>query len=153
MDDLTKTTEHSLRRGKTKPPEAFDICVSRLGYALRHIDDRSKLNGSPLAGLAYVKRLAEEEYRGHILPRGLALRQLILSCVEDVVSDVGKDGGLSRSCRYLRLRTAGFSCNQIGKEMGLSREHVSRFYRRKALELLTERFLATINSDTRPQIG
>jgi hypothetical protein len=69
---------------------AFDIWVSRIGYALRHLEDRSKLNSSPLVGLAYVKRLAEEEYQGHILPRGLALRQLILSCVQDVVSDVGK---------------------------------------------------------------
>ena len=87
------------------------------------------------------------------MPRGLALHHLISTCGEDVIRDVGKEPDLSRACKYLRLRAAGFNCNQIGKEMGLSREHVSRHYRNKALALLTERFLAIINSDVRPQLG
>lgn len=58
----------------------------RVGHALRNLDDRSLLNRSPLARLAYVERLARERYCGHLLPRGLALRELLIACVERVAS-------------------------------------------------------------------
>ena len=126
---------------------AFETCARRLGYTLRYLCDRSKLNSSPLARLACVERLAKNRYDGHVLPRGLALRELILSCVNQVTNDAGKDPGLSRACQYLHLRATGLSCRQISDQMHLSREHVSRFYRRKALALLTERFLSMIDGD------
>lgn len=145
-DMAMKTIENSPRRNRAQSPEAFDIWVNRIGYALCHLDDRSKLNRSPLARLAYVERLAKEQYEGRLLPRGLALRELMLACIDDVVRDVGKEPALLRVCQYLHLRATGYRCQQISDEMGLSREHVSRVYRRKALELLTEQFLSTVNS-------
>ena len=147
MAKPVETTEHYIRRGNKRSAEAFGICVDRLCYALRYLDDRSKLNGSPLARLAYVERLAKEKHNGQLLPRGLALRQLILSCVDHIVREVRGESGLSRACQYLQLRVKGFSCKQISNEMGLSREHISRVYRKKALGLLTERFLYMIDGD------
>lgn len=98
----------------------------------------------PLARLAYVERLARERYKGHLLPRGLALRQLLIDCVERVVRDLSSERALSRVCQYLVLSKEGLSCQRISKELGLSREHVSRVYRRRALELLTQEFLLVI---------
>ena len=93
--------------------------VARVGHALRNLDVRSALNRSHLARLAYVERLAR---------------------------DLGGEPALSRACQYLILLKEGLSCQQISHELGLSREHVSRVYRRKALELLTQEFLSTIKN-------
>jgi hypothetical protein len=126
--------------------ETNDQWVIRVGYALRNLDDRSVLNRSPLARLTYVDRLVRERYSNHILPRGLALREVLVECVGRVVNELSKEPGLSRACRYLNLLKQGLSCRQISSELGLSREHVSRVYRLKALELVTTEFLSTVKS-------
>ena len=122
------------------------VCDVRIGYVLRNINDRSTLNCSSLARLAYVERLARERYNGHLLPRGLALRELLTTCVEKISRDLGSNPALYRECQYLVLLKDGLSCQQISNELGLSREHVSRIYRKKALELLAEEFLSTIRN-------
>jgi len=45
---------------------------------------------------------------------------------------------------YLDLLVKGLSCQEISKQLGLSREHVSRVYRKKAVELVTEEFLSVV---------
>ena len=126
--------------------ETNDKWVSRIGQALRNLDDRSALNRSPLARLSYVERLARECHSRRILPRGLALREVLVECIENVVNDLSKEPALARACRYLVLMKQGLSCQQISSELGLSREHVSRVYRLKALELVTAEFLSTVKS-------
>jgi hypothetical protein len=122
--------------------------VNRVGHALRNLDDRSELNRSPLARLSYVEKLARERYSIHILPRGLALRAVLVDCIEKVVNDLSKEPGLARACRYLALLKQGLSCRQISEELGLSREHVSRVYRLKALELVTTEFHSVVKSNS-----
>jgi AraC-like DNA-binding protein len=117
-----------------------------MGHALRYLDDLSKLNQSPLARLTYVERLAKNEYYGCILPRGQALRQLLLVCIEQVMSDGSEEHCLLKACQYLQLRRNGYGCQQISAEMGLSREHVSRHYRKQALDLVLESFLHRIEN-------
>jgi len=126
--------------------EANDQWINRVGHALRNLDDRSVLNRSSLARLSYVEKLARECYSSHILPRGLALREVLVECIDKVVNDLSEDAGLSRACRYLTLLKQGLSCQQISSELGLSREHVSRVYRLRALDLVTSAFLSIIKS-------
>jgi len=137
--------------------EKSDQWVSRVGHALRNLDDRSALNRSPLARLSYVERLAKERHSSHVLPRGLALRMVLVACIEKVMNDLSTEPALSRACRYLALLKQGLSCRQISAEMGLSREHVSRVYRLKAFELVTTVFLSVIKSTSarasRPKPG
>jgi hypothetical protein len=117
----------------------------RVEYALKHLGDRSILNKSPLAGLSYIERLSNLQYGGHLLPRGLALHDTLVSCVERVSSEFINEPGLARACTYLKLITNGVGCREISKQLGLSREHISRVYRRKAIELVTEEFLSMVN--------
>jgi CRP-like cAMP-binding protein len=117
---------------------------SRVNYALRNLDDRSVLNRSPLARLTYVEKLARDRYSSHILPRGLALREVLEGCIEKVVDDLNGERRLSRICQYLVGLKQGLSCKQISSEMGLCREHVSRVYRSRALELVTIEFLSIV---------
>jgi uncharacterized protein YerC len=133
-----------LKESSTK--ETNDQWVSRVGHALRNLDDRSALNRSPLARLSYVERLAKERYSSHVLPRGLALRTVLVACIDKVMNDLSTEPALSRACRYLALLKQGLNCRQISAELGLSREHVSRVYRLKAFELVTAVFLSVIKS-------
>lgn len=141
----TKLARPNSKQQEVSSAETFDIWVTRVGYALHNLDDRSILNRSPLARLAYVDRMAKKKYSSHVLPRGLALRQILLACIEKVVTEVGDEPGLSRICQYVQLLTKGLTCQQISRELGRSREHVSRVYRKRAFELVTEEFLSTVN--------
>ncbi|MFC1964362.1 hypothetical protein ACFLV1_03170, partial [Chloroflexota bacterium] len=76
--------------------ETNDQWVNRVGHALRNLDDRSVLNRSSLARLSYVEKLARERYSSHVLPRGLALREVLVECIDKVVNDLSEDAGLSR---------------------------------------------------------
>lgn len=116
--------------------------ISRLAGALGDLEDRSALNQNPLARLAYVERLAAEKYSFQILPRGLALRRILLDCVDRVCAQLASESGSAKACEYLRLRTDGHTCQDISQRLGLSREHVSRTVRKKALEILAEEFMA-----------
>lgn len=125
---------------------SLDIWQQRVEHALRHLGDRSVLNKSPLVRLSFIETLSREEYDGHLLPRGLVLHDLMIRCVERVSNELSNEPGLTKACTYLKLITSGATCREISKQLGLSREHVSRVYRKKAIELVTEEFLATVNS-------
>lgn len=129
-----------------KQSTRLDEWQKRVGQALRNLGDRSALNRSPLVRLAYVEKLAAERYNGRLLPRGLALHDLLLTCVKKVSVELADEPGLTRACKYLQLLIQGLSCQEISRQLGLSREHVSRVCRRKALELVTEEFLSTVRN-------
>ena len=135
--------------GGLKQNDRSKSWVVRVGEALRHLDDRILLNRNPLARLTYVRELAKKKYKDQYHPRGIALRETLIFCIDNIVSDMGNERGLSRPCQYLLLTRKGFSCKQISKEFGLSREHVSRVYRRRALELLSDRLRSL--SKNKPQ--
>jgi len=81
------------------------------------------------------------------MARGLALREVLLGCVESVVLDIGNEPALSREREYLVLLKDGLSCKEISGRLGLSREHISRVYRKRALELVTEAFLRVVGNN------
>jgi hypothetical protein len=124
----------------------LDVWQRRVEHALRHLGDRSLLNRSPLARLSFVETLSREEYDGHLLPRGLALHDILINCVERVSIELRNELGLTKACTYLKLITSGATCREISKQLGLSREHISRVYRKKAIELVTEEFLSIVNN-------
>jgi len=118
----------------------------RLDLALKSISDRSALNRNSLADITYIGKLASENYNGHVFPRGLALHDTLLNCIEKLSSELADEVGLTRACTYLQLLVQGLSCKEIARQLGLSREHTSRVYRRQALELLIEEFKSTISN-------
>ena len=133
----TKLITSSISKGRKGRPY-LDGWNIQIDQALRHIDDRIELNRNPLARLTCIQRMAEERYRGHIHPRGLALRELLIECIERITGDLKDEPAQARVCRYLIGRKEGLNCRQISSELGLSREYVSRTCRPKALALLAE---------------
>jgi signal recognition particle subunit SEC65 len=127
-------------------PASMDVWQQRVEHALRHLGDRSILNRSPLARLPYIEKLFAEKYRGRLLPRGLALHDVLTTCVKRVSSELSSEPRLARACNYLRLVAAGANGREICEQLGLSREHISRVYRKQAIELVTEQFLSIVNN-------
>lgn len=94
-----------------------------------------------------MRKLAQKHYLNHVLPRGLALQELLKFCIKSVTDELGNDPVLSRHCQYLLLVKQGLSQKQISNQLGLSREHISRTYRRKSVELLAEELLSVIKNN------
>jgi hypothetical protein len=116
--------------------------AAHLGDALASLGDRAVLNTNPLSRTEYVQRLASEKYADKLMPRGLALRQVITECVARICAELGDEPGLAKPCRYLDLRAKGLKCTEVAAQLGLAREHVSRTIRPRALGLLLEEFLS-----------
>lgn len=134
------------QRLQAKPGASLDIWHQRIESALKNLGDRSTLGHNPLASLVYVKKYAAVKHPGRLLPRGLALHDILLACVKRVLTELNNEPALARACSYLELLAEGLSCKEISRQLGLSREHVSRVYRKKALELVTEEFLSTVKN-------
>lgn len=126
---------------KTASPEVWQ---ARVWHALRHLDDRSILNQSPLARLTYIQRLADSEFKGNALVRGLALKHTLLDCVDRIILGLDGESGLTKTCQFLKLIKEGRNVTAISKSLRLSREHVTRIYKKKAVELVTQEFLLIV---------
>ena len=124
--------------------DTLEVWHQRIWHALRHLDDRSILNQSPLARLVYVQRVADYKFKGNALVKGLALKYVLLSCVDRLIAELSEEPSLSRSCEFLKLIKQGQNITAISKKLNLSREHVTRFYKRKAVDLVTQEFLRVI---------
>lgn len=95
---------------------------------------------SPLARLAYIQRLADREFRGKTLVRGLALREALVRCIDKIIAEANGEPGLQKTCQFLDLVKEGQNLTAISEAMGLSREQVTRCHKKKAVELVTEEF-------------
>jgi hypothetical protein len=118
-----------------------ELWQDKIWHALKYIDDPSMLNQNSLARLNYVQKLAQTEFRGRSLARGLALKQVLVRCIDKIVAD-GKDNvGLHKVCGFLELIKKGQNLTDISKVLGVSREQVSKSYKKKAVELVTQEFV------------
>ena len=61
--------------------------------------------------------------------------------IDSVVDETANEKGLLRVHQFLILFRQGVTVVEISRQLGLSREHVSRVYRKKALHLVTVKFL------------
>jgi hypothetical protein len=123
-----------------------ELWQERIWDALKHLDDRSELNTSPLARLAYIQRLAERKYKGNILVSGLALRHVLIDCIDRIVEAGKQEPGLEKTCEFLSMVKEGSNITEIGNALGLSRERVAKHYKKKAVELVTDEFLNVVKT-------
>jgi hypothetical protein len=108
--------------------------------ALHHILDRDELSRNPLAQLPIIDYLVDRYYKDHIFPRGIALHSLFSACINKIYTELKDDPKNSRVGIYLKRRLEGLSCNKVSQDLELTREHVSRTVRIKAIRILAEVF-------------
>ena len=145
---MTRGTTNRTTRGSRKKPGRvpFEMMMRRVASAVRNLDDLIALNQSPLTKLGFVEKHAADHYQDRLCSRGLALRDLITESLDEVISETAGNG-LSRLHDLLDMLRNGLTISQASREMGLSREHVSRVYAKQAFRLVTERFLSTGERD------
>ena len=78
--------------------------------------------------------------------RGLALRQVLIRCIDRIIAEGQGEAGLHKTCELLRLLKEGSNLTAISETLGLSREQVTRFHKKKAVELVTQEFLKVVKS-------
>ena len=140
---MDKGTTNPATRGSRKKPGRvpFEVMIPRVASAVRNLDDLIALDLSPLAKLGFVERYAADHYQDRSCSKGLALRDLIKESLDDIISETAGNG-LPRLHDLLDMLRNGLNISQASREMGLSREHVSRVYAKQAFRLVTERFLS-----------
>ena len=140
---MTRGTINLATRGSRKKPGRvpFEMMIPRVAWAVRNLDDIIVLDQSPLAKLSFVEKNAADHYQDRLCSRGLALRDLITESLGEVISETAGNG-LSRLHDLLDMLRNGLNISQASREIGLCREHVSRFYAKQAFRLVTERFLS-----------
>lgn len=116
--------------------------IRNVGSALKNLQEVEFLEQSSLGRLPAVRQLAETEYRQASFPTALALRRLLLQAVRDVMRELGEMQRYQREIKFLQKYIAGESVAKISRGLGLSREHVSRTVRPRALGLVARVFLA-----------
>ena len=138
---MVVSVEHKKKKGQSVNQDTRgQAWEARVWDALRHLDDRSILNQSPLARLKYIQYVADDKFNGHGLVRGLALKYVLLVCIDRLIVELKEEPGSCRACQFLGLIKQGFSVTAIAQKMGLSRECVSRTHKKKAVKLITQEF-------------
>lgn len=140
MVTVQETTKQARRTERPKQVEVKSW-EARVAHAARRLHDPIALNASPLTRLRGVERYADSRYEKRICAKGFALRDLLRSSIDSVVEETADEKGLLRVHQFLILFRQGITVVEISRQLGLSREHVSRVYKKEALHLVTVKFL------------
>ena len=130
--------------GNRRKRVSSEMWCDRVWYSLKHLDDLIALNYSPLTRLTYIERIAEEKYKNEALARARALRNTTNLCIDRLLKELENEASSAKEVQYLKLIRRGLNNSQIAKELGLTREHVSKVYRNKTIQLVTQEFLSTV---------
>ena len=140
---MARVQETTKRASRTESQTQVEVksWEARVAYAARRLHDPIALNASPLTRLRGVERHADSRYKKRICAKGFALRDLLRSSIDSVMEETADEKGLLRVHQFLILFRQGVTVVEISRQLGLSREHVSRVYRKKARHLVTVKFL------------
>ena len=81
------------------------------------------------------------------MPQGQALRRLLVEAIGQVVRDVGSVPDKSGVKVFLEGYLGGKKVTAIARELGVSREWVSRSYRKEGLRLAGDQFVRAISRE------
>ncbi len=139
---------HSVSRqspGKRGPISVEGLAL-RIDHALRHIDDRIELNRNPLVRLPAIQDRAQSRYANCVHPRAIALRDVVLRAVDEIIADLQDEPSLRRLRELLHLYASGSSVKDASAQLGLSREHCSRVLKKQATQVVAEKFSYLVRS-------
>jgi hypothetical protein len=118
--------------------------------ALRHRDDPIWLGRSPLAHTALVEQMAKERYPYGVVARGRAVCDLIVECLEEIEMDLGNSTGVARLREFIQLTRQGKGVKEAGQAIGVSPEYASRYFQHTVVELLADKLMLKMHSQSPP---
>ena len=111
-----------------------------IGQALKNLGSSLMLEENPLAHYPFADRLAQRKYSRRFSPSGSALRELLVTCIGEVISETEEESALYRENQYLKLWMQGLNVTQIAQELAVTREHCSQTVRRRVIQMLVAKF-------------
>jgi hypothetical protein len=133
--------EQKVKRGRF----SRDEWQQRARYVLRHLDDPITLNRSPLCRLVALERLAKVKYSDSIVPRGRALHELAMTCLSEIENELNGHAAVTKLRQFTSLTRQGKGVTEVGKMLGISPEHTSRYLKRNLVKLLAEKLILKLH--------
>ena len=133
-------TTRAVKRGR-KPKTPL---LKQVEEAYTHLHDLDWLHECRLAELPEVRERIDPR---HTIPEAQALRSLLLEAARQVIAAVGSVPDKSGVTVFLERYLEGKPVTEIARELGVSREWVSRAYRREALALCGRQFVRLVSVD------
>lgn len=122
-----------------------DEWQQRARYVLRHLDDPITLNGSPLCRLVALERLARTKYSESIVPRGRALHELAMACLQEIESELNGHDAVTKLKQFTDLTRQCKGVTEASRMLGISPEHASRYLKRNLVRLLAEKLILKLH--------
>lgn len=141
---LNKKKVDESRNAKRGRP-AIAEWQNRARFLLRHLGDPITIEDeSPLCHLPAVERLASAHYRHSIVPRGRALNNLAEECLQEIEEELDGHKGLSKLKQFVHLTRQGMGVTASSREIGVTPEYTCRTFKRKLVELLTDKLITRL---------
>ncbi len=125
-----------------------------IGQALKNLGSSLMLEENPLAHHPFADKLAQRKYSRRFSPSGSALRELLLTCISEVISETEEESALYRENQYLKLWMQGLNVTQIARELEVTREHCSQTVRRRVIQMLVAKFavVSSMGAKNHPRV-
>jgi hypothetical protein len=143
MDKPTMTASQK-KRGRKSEEEVFQ----QVAMALKNLQKLDWLQECPLGRLPLVIHVADTEYTRTIFPVGFALKSLRTEAVNQVIQELGEMPNYQKKAESLREYVKGNNVAEISRGLNMSREHVTRYIKPKAISLVARAFLARANESS-----
>ncbi len=121
--------------------------MKQLEEAYTHLHDLDWLQES---GLARLPEVRERVNPRQTMPEGQALRRLLIEAARQVIQDIGDVPDKSGVKLFLERYLEGRTVTEISQELGVTREWVSRAYRKEALALAGKQFVRLVSREDNP---
>ena len=118
------------KRGRKSKEDILD----HVTLALRYLQHLEYLEASVLGRIPKIRCVADEDYSGSIFAVGFCLRDLLLKAVEEVCKAFNDIPNYENEVKFLELYVNGVTVVEI------SREHITRQIRPRALSLVAKVF-------------
>ncbi|MHB8577878.1 MAG: hypothetical protein ACYDCQ_21405 [Dehalococcoidia bacterium] len=148
LDIIETNGMPSALRRQTLTREQRDTAVAQ---ALLHLGDIPWLADSPLVRLPAVQARCRDDSR--LFADGRALQARLQEGISEVLRDLEGDGALARWRVLLTGVRDGKSISGVARELGLTREHVSRTYWPPVVRLVAQSLTALPNPKAGPYTG
>ena len=112
--------------------------------ALKCLNDPDELDKSRLTRLKQMEDLALKRDSDSASTKGEVLGRVLSICIERLVVKADRGRQFSRCVQLLAGIAQGSTLAKASHQMGLSREHVTRKYRPKAIKILAREFVAEV---------
>jgi hypothetical protein len=117
----------------------------RARYILRHLDDPITLQRSSLCHLVALENLAKTKYSDSIVPRGRALHELAMNCLQEIDSELDGHAGVAKLKTFVALTRQGIRVTDASRILGITPEYASRSLKRNLVDLLAEKLILKLH--------